>query len=159
MAAAARGLALSAQLGSRQSLGAADALPDAPGDPLAALYQTQPRLIPNLAIDLVYLAVSPALSPENVIRARLDRVLRAARLGRLAAQQSAVRRAAADRPRRARASYNLVTTFGLINFALGMGVAIHAVAWWLTIDRRRLWTRFAFFNLASAALFFCHIGA
>ena len=72
-----------------------------PGDPLAALYQVRLTLIPNLAVDLVYLALSPVLSAESVIRARLDRRLRAARLGRVAAQQGAQRRAAADRPARA----------------------------------------------------------
>ena len=35
----------------------------APGDPLAALYQVRLTLIPNLAIDLVCLALAPILSP------------------------------------------------------------------------------------------------
>ena len=41
---------------------------------------------------------------------------------------------------------------GLVNFALGMGLAIYALAWWLTIDRRRIWTRLALFNGVSAIL-------
>jgi len=40
-----------------------------------------------------------------------------------------------------------------------MALAIHALAWWLTIDRRRRWTRLAIFNGVSAVLFFCHIAA
>jgi hypothetical protein len=130
-----------------------------PGDPLAALYQARLALIPNLAIDLVYLALAPVFSPESVIRLawvasfalpawgawRLSRALNGA-------PQPIVLIAPMF-------SYNLVTTLGLVNFALGMGLAIHAVAWWLTIDRNRPWTRFVVFNLLSAALFFCHLAA
>jgi hypothetical protein len=129
------------------------------GDPLAALYQIRLTLIPNLAIDLVYLALAPVFSPESVIRLawvasfalpawgawRLSRALNGA-------PQPIVLIAPA-------LSYNLVTTLGLVNFALGMGLAIHALAWWLTIDRSRPWTRFVVFNLLSAALFFCHLAA
>ena len=129
------------------------------GDPLAALYQVRLTLIPNLAIDLVYLALSPIFSAESVICLawvaaialpawgawRLNKAL-------YGAPQPIVLVAPA-------LSYNLVTTLGLINFALGMALAIHAFAWWLTIDRRRRWTRLAIFNGVAAALFFCHIAA
>ena len=130
-----------------------------PGDPLAALYGVKLTLIPNLGLDLVYLGLSPMLSPESVVRLawvasialpawgawRLSKAL-------FGAPQPVVLLAPA-------LSYNLVTTLGLVNFALGMALAIHALAWWLTIDRRRLWTRLAAFNGLSALLFLCHIAA
>ena len=56
-------------------------------------------------------------------------------------------------------AYNLVVTLGLLNFAIGMGLALIAFAAWLSIHRRRVWFRLALFNLVSAALFFCHLGA
>ena len=129
------------------------------GDPLAGLYQARLTLIPNLALDLVYLALSPVLSAESVIRLawiasfalpawgawRLSKAL-------FGAPQPIMLIAPA-------LSYNLVTTLGLVNFALGIGLALHALAWWLTIDRCRPWLRLALFNLASALLFFCHIAA
>lgn len=129
------------------------------GDPLATLYQARLALIPNLAVDLLYLALAPVLSAESVIRLawiaafalpawgawRLNKALNGA-------PQPIVLVAPA-------LSYNLVTTVGLVNFALGMGLAIHAVAWWLTMNRNRPWARFAVFNLLSAALFFCHLAA
>jgi hypothetical protein len=129
------------------------------GDPLAALYQARLTLIPNLAIDLAYLALSPVLSPESVIRLawvasfalpawgvwRLNKALNGA-------PQPIVLIAPA-------LSYNLVTTLGLVNFAIGVGLAFHALAWWLTIDRRRLGTRLVLFNGVSVVLFFCHIAA
>ena len=130
-----------------------------PTDPLAALYGVKLAIIPNLAVDLVYLALSPAFSPETVIRLawvasivlpawgawRLNKAL-------FAKPQPVVLLVPA-------LSYNLVVTIGLINFALGMGLVIHALAWWMTIDRRRFWIRIGLFNSISAVLFFCHIAA
>ena len=130
------------------------------GDPLAALYQARLALISNLAVDLVYLALSPVLSAESVIGLawiaafalpawgawRLNKALNGA-------PQPIIFVA----PILSRTTSS--TTLGLVNFALGMGLAIYAVAWWWTIDRRRVWTRFAVFNLLSAALFFCHLAA
>ena len=131
----------------------------APGDPLAALYAVNWAVIPNLALDLAYLALSPVLSPESAIRLawiasialpawgawRLNNALNGA-------PQPALLLVPAI-------SYNLVTTLGLINFALGMGLALHAFAWWLTIDRRRAWTRLVLFNAIAVATFFCHLAA
>lgn len=128
-------------------------------DPLAALYRVKLTIIPNLGVDLLDLALSPALSPESVIRLawvasialpawgawRLNKAL-------FGAPQPAVLLVPA-------LSYNLVVTLGLINFALGMALAIHAFAFWLTIDRRRLWTRIVLFNALSVVLFFSHIAA
>jgi hypothetical protein len=128
-------------------------------DPLAALYGVKLSIIPNLGLDLLYLALSPALSPESVIRLAWAAAIAlpawgAWRLnkGLFGAPQPAVLLVPA-------LSYNLIVTLGLINFALGMALAIHALAWWLTIDRRRFWSRVILFNAASAALFFCHLAA
>ena len=130
-----------------------------PGDPLAALYQARLTLIPNLAVDLVYLALSPILSPGSVIRLAW---IAAFALPAWGAWRLSKALHGAPQPIILVApilSYNLVTTLGLVNFALGMGLAIHAVACWLTIGRSRPWTRFVLFNLLSAALFFCHLAA
>ena len=131
----------------------------APGDPLAALYRTRLELIPNLAVDLLYLALAPALSAESVIRLAwiASFALPAWGAWRLSkALHGAPQPIALVAPA---LSYNLVTTLGLVNFALGMGLALHALAWWATIGRRRFWMRLALFNLVSALLFFCHIAA
>jgi len=129
------------------------------GDPLAALYQARLALIPNLAIDLVYLALSPILSPESVIRLAWFAAFALPAWGvwRLSkALNGAPQPIVLIAPT---LSYNLVTTLGLVNFALGMGLAFHALAWWLTIDRRRLAMRLVLFNGVSVVLFFCHIAA
>ena len=40
----------------------------APGDPLNALYRVRFGLIPNLGLDALYLALSPLLSAQSVVR-------------------------------------------------------------------------------------------
>ena len=73
----------------------------APGDPLAALYQVRLTPIPDLAVDLAGLALSPILTPYGVIALAWARVDRPARLGRVAGRQGGQRRAAARRAARA----------------------------------------------------------
>ncbi|MGO4872479.1 MAG: hypothetical protein ACLPGW_18050 [Roseiarcus sp.] len=131
----------------------------APNDPLAALYGVKLTIIPNLGVDLLYLVLSPALSPESVIR-----LAWAAAIALPAWGAWRVNKALFASPQPAillvpAISYNLDVTVGLINFALGMALAIHALAWWIAIDRKRYWTRFLLFNAISVALFFCHIAA
>ncbi len=131
----------------------------APGDPLAALYQVRLTPIPDLAVDLAGLALSPILTPYGVIAFAWGASIvlpawGAWRVGKAVngAPQPAVLFAPA-------LAYNLVVTLGLLNFAIGMGLALIAFAAWLTIDRRRLGLRLALFNAASIVLFFCHLAA
>jgi len=131
----------------------------APGDPLAALYQVRLTPIPDLAVDLAGFALSPLVTPYGVIALAWGAAIvmpawGAWRIGKAVhgAPQPAVLLAPA-------LAYNLVVTLGLLNFAIGMGLALIAFAAWLTIDRRRLPLRIALFNLVSAVLFFCHLAA
>ncbi len=131
----------------------------APGDPLAALYQVRLTPIPDLAVDLLGFAFAPILTPYGVIALAWGASIvlpawGAWLVGRAVngAPQPAVLLAPA-------LAYNLVVTLGLLNFAIGMGLALIAFAASLTIDRRRLWLRLALFNVVSAALFFCHVAA
>ena len=131
----------------------------APGDPLAALYQVRLTPIPDLAVDLAGFALSPLVTPYGVIALAWGAAIAlpawgAWRIGKAVhgAPQPAVLLAPA-------LAYNLVVTLGLLNFAIGMGLALIAFAAWITIDRRRLWLRLAVFNAVSVVLFFCHLAA
>ena len=131
----------------------------APGDPLAALYQVRLTPIPDLALDLANLALSPLLSPQSVATlgwaaAILLPAWGAWRVGK--AVNGVAQPAILFVPA---LSYNLVVTLGLVNFAIGMGLALLAYAAWLAIDRRRVWLRLTLFNAISVALFFCHLAA
>jgi hypothetical protein len=130
-----------------------------PGDPLAALYQVRLTPIPDLAVDLAGFALSPLLTPYGVIMLAWGAsiVLPAWGAWRVSkavngAPQPAVLLAPA-------LAYNLAVTLGLLNFAIGMGLALIAFAAWPTIDRRRLALRVALFNAAAIVLFFCHLAA
>jgi hypothetical protein len=131
----------------------------APGDPLAALYQVRLAPIPDLAIDLAGFALSPFLTPYGVIALAWVAAIAlpawgAWLIGKAIHQtpQAAVLLAPA-------LSYNLVVTLGLLNFAIGMGLAMIAFAASLRIDRRRWLLRLVLFNVISAALFFSHVAA
>jgi hypothetical protein len=131
----------------------------APGDPLAALYQVRLAPIPDLAVDLAGYALGPILTPYGVIMLAWIAAIALPAWGAWlvgkalhGAPQPAVLFAPA-------LAYNLAVTLGLLNFAIGMGLALIAFAAWLTIDRRRLPPRIVLFNLVSAVLFFCHLAA
>jgi hypothetical protein len=131
----------------------------APSDPLNAHYVYKLQIIPNLAVDLIYFALSPILSPLATIQLawvasillpasgvwRLNRVL-------YGEPQYAVLLAPL-------LAYNVVVVVGLLNFAIGIGIALHAIALWLAFDRSKVAARALIFNAAGLVLFFCHIGA
>jgi hypothetical protein len=126
-------------------------------DPLNALYSVKFAVIPDLGIDLLYLALSPALSAETVARLAwgLAIVLPAWGAWRL-------HRAWFAEPQLAILlvpviSYNLVVTVGLVNYGLGMGIALLALAWALGRERRPFWIRLIVLNLVSVVLLFCHV--
>lgn len=126
-------------------------------DPLNALYQIKFGIIPNLGVDLIYLSLSPLLSAQSV--ARLAWAL-AFWLPALGAWR--VHRTLFPAPQLAillapLLSYNLVVTTGLVNYGLGMGVALLALAWRIGSERRRFWRGIIVLNLVSVVLLFCHV--
>ena len=130
-----------------------------PADPLNAYYTYSLGFIPNLAVDLIYAAAQPVLSPLTTIQLAwiASILLPASGVWRL-------NRALFGEPQYAvllapLLVYNVVVVIGLVNFGLGLGLALNAVALWLTLDRSRTGVRALVFNAAGVALFFCHIGA
>src|SRR4051794_25187647 len=98
-------------------------------DPLNAFYSVKFALIPNLGIDLIYLASSPLFSAQSVTRLALALAIAlpawgAWRLNRalFAAPQITILLVPLI-------SYNLVVTVGLVNYGLGIGLALLALAW------------------------------
>jgi hypothetical protein len=128
-----------------------------PADPLNALYQVKFVIIPNLGIDLLYLALSPLLSAASVARLgwALAFLLPAWGAWRL-------HRALFSKPQLAillvpLLSYNLVVTTGLVSYGLGMGVALLALAWRVGSERKRFWRGVVVLNLVSIVLLFSHV--
>jgi len=125
-------------------------------DPLNALYSVHFAIIPNLGLDLLYLALSPVLSAQSVARLgwALSFWLPAFGAWRL-------HRALFAKPQVTillvpLISYNLVVTAGLVNYGFGMGLALLALAWRVNSDRKRIWRCLVVLNLVSVALLLCH---
>jgi hypothetical protein len=128
-----------------------------PGDPIAGLYKVHLGLIPNLGVDGLYLALSSLLSPLAVIKLAWALCIALPALGAFA-----IHRAAFDKPSPTIwfvpfLSYNVATTVGLINFALGAGLALLGVAYAMkrapTLRARDV----AALNALGALIFFCHL--
>ncbi len=131
----------------------------APGDPLNALYRVHLGLIPNLGVDGLYLALSPLLSAQTVVRLALALAIALPAFGAWA-----LHRALFDRPSPTiflipLLSYNVATTGGLLNFAIGMGLAFFGLGFVLRLGERLRARDYAVLNLFGAALFFCHLFA
>ena len=126
-------------------------------DPLRVFYEVRWGAIPNLGVDLLYLALAPALSAQSV--ARLAWALSVA-LPALGAWW--VHRALFKTPQLGilfapLISYNLVATTGLVNIGMGLGFALLIVAWRLRLGDRVEWRHLVGLNLAALALIACHI--
>ncbi len=128
----------------------------APDDPLRGLYHVHFGLIPNLGLDAVYLALSPLLSPETVVRLALALAIALPALGAWALHRALFAKPSPTIWLIPFLSYNVATTGGLLNFAVGMGLAFLGLAY--VVRRERLGVRdYVGLNLFGAALFFCHI--
>jgi hypothetical protein len=129
----------------------------APDDPLRALYHVRFGLIPNLGLDALYLALAPLWSPQTAVRVSWTLAVALPAAGAFA-----LHRALFDKPSPTIwlipfLSYNIATTGGLLNFALGMGLAFCVLAYVASRGVRLRVGDLIGLNLAGAALFFCHL--
>ncbi|HXT07832.1 MAG TPA: hypothetical protein VN715_12950 [Roseiarcus sp.] len=129
----------------------------APGDPLRALYRVHLGLIPNLGLDALYLALSPLLSAQTVVRLALALAIALPAFGAWRLHRRLFARPSPTIFVIPLMSYNLATTGGLLNFALGMGLALIGLGFVLRLGERLRARDYAMLNLFGAALFFCHL--
>ncbi|MCR6631297.1 MAG: hypothetical protein NVV74_15280 [Magnetospirillum sp.] len=130
------------------------------GDPvLAGLYRVHWAVIPNLIMDAV---VPPLVRLVGIYPAGQLFVL--ATLALLASGPMAVHRALYGRtsPLPLVAFlflYNGMLLFGLMNYLLGLGIALWGVAGWIALERRSPRLRLPAATAIVMALFFCHLFA
>jgi hypothetical protein len=129
----------------------------APDDPLRALYRVHLGLIPNIGLDALYLALSPWLSAQTVVRLALALSIVLPAFGAWRLHRLLFERVSPTIFIIPLLSYNLATTGGLLNFALGMGVAFLALGSALCLGERLRARDYALLNLFGVALFFCHL--
>lgn len=128
-----------------------------PGDPVANLYRVHFGLIPNMGVDLVYLALWPWASALTAMKIATALAIVLPALGAFA-----IHSALFDKPSPTIwivpfFSYNVVTTVGLINFALGAGLTLIAIAYALNRPQGLKARDLFALNAFGAALFFCHL--
>ncbi len=125
-------------------------------DPLNALYRVQWGVIPNLGVDLLYLALSPLMSPAAVARLAFALSFVLPSLGAYALHRALVQTPSPTILIAPVMSYNAVTMVGLTGYGLGIGIGLFALAWRAAHPGRRA-RAFVVINLAAVALFFCHL--
>jgi hypothetical protein len=128
-------------------------------DPLNTFYRVEWGAMPNLGIDLVYIALAPLLSAETVVRLAYILSFWLPALGVWALHCAWAQKPSPTILIAPILSYNLVTTVGLVNYGLGIGVALIALAWWAAHEPRRILYDLLVLNAVAVALFFCHLMA
>lgn len=128
-------------------------------DPISALYRVEWGAIPNLGIDLLYMALSPVLDPLSVARLAFALAIWLPALGALALHRAFVgEKMSPTMLLIPLMSYNVFTSFGLANYGFGVGIALFALSLAARLPSRALDRRgLLALNLFSVALFFCHI--
>ncbi|QDW36943.1 hypothetical protein FFI89_007205 [Bradyrhizobium sp. KBS0727] len=128
-------------------------------DPLNTFYLVQWGAYPNLGLDLIYIALAPLLGAEMVVRLAFILAFWLPALGVWALHRVWAQEPSPTILIAPILSYNLVTTVGLVNYGLGMGFALIALAWWAAHERRRVLYDLLVVNAVAIALFFCHLMA
>ncbi len=129
----------------------------APGDPLRGLYRVYFGLIPNLGLDALYLTLAPLLSAQSVVRLALVLAMALPAGGAWALHRRLFARPSPTIFLIPLLSYNLATSGGLLNFALGMGLDLIGLNFTLRLGERLRVRNYVLLNLFGAALFFCHL--
>lgn len=124
---------------------------------LAELYRVKWAVIPNLIMD----AVVPTLVRSFGIYAA-GQIFTLMTLALLATGPMAVHRALFGRvsalPMVAVLFlYNGMLLFGLMNYLLGLGIALWGLAAWIALRDRMVWLRLPLATAIVVALFFCHL--
>jgi hypothetical protein len=128
-----------------------------PDDPLRALYKVSFGLIPNLGIDALYLALSPLLSAQSVARLALALSIVLPAWGAWRLHRALFAKPSPTIWFAPLLSYNIVTYIGLVNYGLGVGLGLLALAFVATRGERLTLRDYVALNLIGAVLFFCHL--
>ena len=129
----------------------------APGDPVAGLYRVHFGLIPNLGVDLLYLALWPFVSALGALKTAVALAIALPALGAFAVHRALFDKVSHSIWVAPYLSYNVATTTGLVNFSLGAGVALIAVAYALSRPRGLRARDLVVLNGLGVVIFFCHL--
>jgi len=128
----------------------------APDDPIAGLYRAHFGLVPNLGLDALYLALSAWASPQAVTQFAWMLAVALPALGALAIHSALYEKPSPTILLVPLLSYNIATSTGLLNYSLGIGLGLLALAYALSRPRFGLREILAL-NVLGGVLFFCHL--
>ncbi|GLH80111.1 hypothetical protein SSBR45G_50200 [Bradyrhizobium sp. SSBR45G] len=130
-----------------------------PGDPvLSQMYAPNWRILPNLGIDLIGVALLRVTDVHVGGRLLLALSLFTPLAGVVAYHRAAFGRWAPWPLASAVIAYNAVFLLGFMNFQLSLGLALMGAAGWLALRRPGRWLSAIIFGaLAATTIFLCHL--
>jgi hypothetical protein len=128
-----------------------------PDAPIRQFYDVHWSLIPNLAVDLLWVAVHRLASPEAVMKGALCAAIVASGLSVWFLHRSLFDRTQPTLLLCAVCLLSFPVTAGLINFALGVPLVFVALACWIRMGGQASWASLLVLNVLGVASYFAHV--
>lgn len=126
---------------------------------LDAFYRIDWQLIPNLAMDLIVPPLTRVMSVYSAGQMFTALTVLASVTGPMAIHKALYGRINAFPLTAFVVVYNGVFLFGMMNFLLGVGLAMWGMAFWIACQEKPLWLRIAVSTVFCALLYVCHLYA
>ncbi len=126
---------------------------------LDAFYRIDWQLIPNLAMDLVVPPLMKFMSVYSAGQVFTALTVLASVTGPMAIHRALYGRINAFPLTAFVVVYNGIFLFGMMNFLLGVGLAMWGMAFWIAMQERALWARMAVSAVFCLLLYICHLYA
>jgi hypothetical protein len=126
---------------------------------LAAFYEIDWKVIPNLTMDLVVPLLARVMNVYLAGQVFLVAMFALIISGILALNRALIGRWSVFPLFAIPLLYNYVFLVGLMNYIFGVGVALWALAGWIALRERAWPIRYALSTVCVVALFFCHLSA
>ncbi len=126
---------------------------------LDAFYRIEWQLIPNLAMDLIVPPLEKAMSVYAAGQVFTALTVVASVTGPMAIHRALYGRINAFPLTAFVVVYNGIFLFGMMNFLLGVGLAMWGLAFWIACQEKPLWVRMVVSAVFCLLLYVCHLYA
>ena len=129
-----------------------------PSDPdLARYYRVDWQVIPNLAMDLIVPPLSTLIGLNAAGQVFLTAIFGLIAIGMMLLGRSLFGRWSAAPLFGLPFLYNGMLLIGCLNYLLGVGLALCALAAWVALETKSLWIKLGLAGAMVIPLFFCHL--
>ena len=129
-----------------------------PSDPdLARYYRVDWQVIPNLAMDLIVPPLSTLIGLNAAGQVFLTAIFGTIAIGMMLLGRSLFGRWSAAPLFGLPFLYNGMLLIGCLNYLLGVGLALCALAAWVALETKSLWIKLGLAGAMVIPLFFCHL--